>query len=181
MDPELLALLGVKTKEDGVKALTSLTQVLNSLSEVTGQSDPAQMVGVVSAWKTSSEEAKAARDELAQLKASQAKAEASALLDGLVAEGRLAPSARAGLEKLYSDHGMGALQAAAQALPGQPVIRTEQPPKPSNKPPAATIEGLSDEDREFCRKSGKSPEAFLADQQFVQANKAGAHQDILGR
>lgn len=171
MDPELLALLGVKTKEDGVKALTSLTQVLNSLSEVTGQSDPAQMVGVVSAWKQSSEDAKAARDELAQLKASQAKAEASALLDGLVAEGRLAPSARAGLEKLYADHGMGALQAAAQALPGQPVIRAEQPPKPATGAPTGTAADLTPEELAVCKATKKDPVLFAKQKAEYQARK----------
>ncbi len=169
---ELLDLLGVKTKEEGIKVLQAYTRTINALTEATGTQDPGQVVGVVSAWKSSVEREKALSAELSALKATQAKAEASTLLDGLVAEGRLEPAARASMDKLYDEFGIGALRAAASALPAASKVKAEAP-SPAPSPSAQTADDLTDDERLVIKATGASVEDYLASKKFVEANRQG--------
>jgi phage I-like protein len=170
---ELLALLGVETEDEAKKLVKALTRTLNTLSETTGTQDPSQIVGVVAAWKSSVEREKTLAAELSAIKAAAEKTEVDGLLDGLVADGRLEPAKRSDLEKLYADFGVGALRAAAGAMPKAAAISNKPPAEPSNSAPTLTVDGLTEDEIKLCRSLGKSTEEYLKDKQFIEAKSQG--------
>ena len=131
MDPETLALLGLKadaSPEEIAKAVASAVRGTSTVAAATGTTDPARQAGTIEALRAQAEQGRAAQAELAALKAKQAERDAAARtarLDAAVKSMKLSPAARerfAALSPEAFDSAMDALEANAPIVSSTPAV-----------------------------------------------------------
>jgi ClpP class serine protease len=146
--------LGLKadaTEGEIIVAITEQRALLTGFISLAGATSPSEATGVFRGWQEGTRRAEALAAQLAETTKAREAEEARTLLDAAISDGRLAPAAREEFAKLA----LPTLRGLLAALPRTgPVANGAVPPT------RAGGAVLTDEDREICKQTGVSEEAF---------------------
>lgn len=169
----LLQALGLGANASEAEALAAFQKTQGAASRfltLAGTQDVGAAEGVFLAWKIGNEKNAESEAKLVALQKATVDAEASALIEGAIKDGKLPPADKATIESLYAAHGMGALKGTLSVL--KPVVNVEQ--KPSGKPADASTVTLSAEERDVAKALGKTEAEMVAFKKFELESNGGA-------
>ncbi len=115
-----LSLAAQATEAEALSALETLKRDREVLLTATGKASVSEALGVVAAWKQGSEQASVLGAKLAEIEAKAKAAELTALIDGAVKDGKVAPAQKAWLSAMGEkdiETLRGFLSAAPKILP----------------------------------------------------------------
>ncbi len=155
------------SEADAFGAVVRLGDEHRKLLSAVGKDSADEAVGVIVALKAKSEKYDVLATELETVKAEKLAAEATALLDEAVKDGRVAHAKRADFETLHKECGIKALRTCLSALPkaSEPAL------PPSEKPEAPKASGYSDEALKMMSRLGVKPEDITTHKQKLREQR----------
>jgi ATP-dependent Clp protease protease subunit len=166
----IAALLGLRSdaSEADIRSALQIASAASArLQSMTGHTDTGAAIATVEAWRTSHARVEELNAQLLTERKTREDAAAMTAITAAVEGGKLAPASRETAEKLYREHGAGALAAFLSAL--QPVVRVGASAKPAPGPTAS----LTDEEREIAEQLGLSEAEALDNKKRFGAQTEG--------
>jgi ATP-dependent Clp protease protease subunit len=160
----LLELLGADSETEASAKASSLQKLHLAILGVTGAATPEMAMSRISAWKDAAEREPAHTTRITELETENKRVKLDKSIIELTADGKLAPSQQEWARQHFPN-----AEALANFAISMPQLATLGPREPSEQKMQ-----LSAEDREACKLTGVSEEAFLEQKKLDQQNRAAA-------